>query len=84
MVEDSVKISNDKIELEPLNKEIIHSFTKKIVFLIGGNFEISDRIMNNFKRKKRKEVLQCHMLQKLKDKKFKDPKLKIKGPKKQM
>ena len=24
MVEDSVKISNDKIELEPLNKEIIH------------------------------------------------------------
>ena len=81
MVEDSVKISNDKIELEPLNKEIIHSFTKK---LIGGNFEISDKIMNNFKRKKRKEVLQCHMLQKLKDKKFKDPKLKIKGQKKQM
>ena len=32
MVEDSVKISNDKIELEPLNKEIIHSFTKKTFF----------------------------------------------------
>ena len=28
MVEDSVKISNDKIELEPLNKEIIHKKTE--------------------------------------------------------
>lgn len=28
MVEDSVKISNDKIELEPLNKEIIHCHEK--------------------------------------------------------
>ena len=45
MVEDSVKISNDKIELEPLNKEIIH---KKIGVLIGGIFEDSDWIMNNF------------------------------------
>ena len=26
MVEDSVKISNDKIELEPLNKEIIQRY----------------------------------------------------------
>ena len=28
MVEDSVKISNDKIELEPLNKEIVHQKTE--------------------------------------------------------
>ena len=28
MVEDSVKISNDKIELEPLNKEIIQKKTE--------------------------------------------------------
>ena len=45
MVEDSVKISNDKIELEPLNKEIIH---KKIRVLIDGNREASDWVVNNF------------------------------------
>ena len=45
MVEDSVKISNDKIELEPLNKEIIHA---KNEVLIGGNLKDSDWIMNNF------------------------------------
>ena len=38
MVEDSVKISNDKIELEPLNKEIIQRYQKTSDFRLVSYF----------------------------------------------